>query len=215
MNPRFFRSSADFRRWLEKNHASASELWLGMYKAASGKRGISYKQALDEALCFGWIDGVRKRLDDDSFVQRFTPRRAKSYWSAVNTKRVGELTKAGRMHAAGLAAFERRDKSATRRYSFEREHAVLDAAAERQFRANNKAWTYFESEAPWYRRVVTHWVTSAKKEETRQRRLETLIEDSAAGRRIAAVPQSKGRMAGKTHRGDAAVKTHRKGSKAR
>jgi uncharacterized protein YdeI (YjbR/CyaY-like superfamily) len=184
VKPTFFKTADRLRRWLEKNHASATELWIGFYRKASGKGGITYEQALEEALCFGWIDGVRKRLDDEAYVQRFTPRTAKSYWSAVNIKRVEGLKAAGRMHEAGLAAFERRDRSKTEAYSFERQHAQLDPASEKQFRANAKAWSFFQSQAPWYRRVVIHWVSSAKKEETRQRRLAVLISDSAAGQRI-------------------------------
>ena len=191
MTPVFFASPSAFRRWLQKNHDKESEVWIGMYKVSSSKKGITYKEALDEALCFGWIDGVRKKFDDESYVQRFTPRTAKSYWSLVNTKRVGELKKLGRMHASGLAAFERRDKAATARYSFERETAALEPAAEKKFRANKAAWKYYESEAPWYRRLAVHYVASAKKPETRQRRLETLINDSAAGRRIGILPQRK------------------------
>ena len=183
MKPRFFKTPADFRRWLEKNHAQ-SELWVGFYKKSSGKGSMTYKEALDEALCFGWIDGVRKRFDEEAFVQRFTPRKAKSYWSAVNIKRAGELIGAGRMHDTGRAAFDRRDPDAAERYSFERRNAKLDPAAEKQLRANVKAWPFFQSQAPWYRRVVTHWIISAKRPETRQRRLEILIRDSAAGRRI-------------------------------
>lgn len=190
MTPQFFKTPIHLRRWLEKNHASATELWIGMYRKASGKGGITYDEALEEALCFGWIDGVRKRLDDESYVQRFTPRTAKSYWSAVNIKRVAELKSAGRMHASGLATFERRDASKTGAYSFERQNAKLEPAHEKQFRAKAKAWAFFESQAPWYRRVAVHWVTSAKKEETRQRRLETLIKDSAAGRRIGLLKQN-------------------------
>jgi uncharacterized protein YdeI (YjbR/CyaY-like superfamily) len=186
VNPRFFKTAAHFRRWLERNHASATEVWIGFYRKASGKRGQSYLEALDEALCFGWIDGVRKRLDDESFVQRFSPRRAKSYWSAVNRARATALEAAGRMHPAGLAAFARRDDSGGR-YSFERQAAALDPAAEKRFRANRRAWAFFDAQAPWYRRVAIHWVTSAKREETRQRRLDTLIQDSAAGRRIGPV----------------------------
>ena len=188
MKPTFFKSASHLRRWLEKNHAVSSELWLGMYKKASGKGGVTYKDALDESLCFGWIDGVRKRLNEESFVQRFTPRRTGSYWSAVNVRRARELIEGGRMHAAGRAAFERRDAARTERYSFERQNVTLDAAAERQFRANAKAWAFFQSDAPWYRKVVTHWVSSAKRPETRQRRLETLIRDAAAGRRISGLP---------------------------
>ena len=191
MTPVFFASPSAFRRWLQKNHDKESEVWIGMYKVSSSKKGITYKEALDEALCFGWIDGVRKKFDDESYVQRFTPRTAKSYWSLVNTKRVGELKKLGRMHASGLAAFERRDKAATARYSFERETAALEPAAEKTFRANKAAWKYYESEAPWYRRLAVHYVASAKKPATRQRRLETLINDSAAGRRMGILPQRK------------------------
>ena len=190
MTPRFFKTPGHLRRWLEKNHASATELWIGMYRKASGKGGMSYEEALEEALCFGWIDGLRKRLDEESYVQRFTPRTANSYWSAVNITRVTELKAAGRMHAAGDAAFERRDKSRTGAYSFERQTAKLEPTHEAQFQANTKAWTFFASQAPWYRRVAVHWVTSAKRAETRQRRLETLIKDSAAGRRIGLVKQN-------------------------
>jgi uncharacterized protein YdeI (YjbR/CyaY-like superfamily) len=191
MAPVFFKTPAEFRRWLETHHDTARELWIGMYRKASGRGGITYREALDEALCFGWIDGVRKRLDDLSYVQRFSPRKAASYWSAVNTRRAHELRGAGRMHAAGLAAFDRRDGAKTERYSFERAEARLDAAMEKQFRARAKAWTFFQAQAPWYRRVVTHWVTSAKREETRQRRLAALIKDSAAGRRIGLLGQKK------------------------
>lgn len=186
VTPRFFKTRRAFRQWLETHHASAKELWVGFHRKASGKGGITYKEALDEALCFGWIDGVRRRLDASSFVQRFSPRRAKSYWSAVNTKRAHELQAAGMMHAAGQAAFNRRDGAAAQ-YSFERQAAALDAPAEKRFRANRKAWRFFEQQAPWYRRVAIHWVTSAKRQETRHRRLETLIADSAAGRRIGLV----------------------------
>lgn len=188
MEPRFFRTPAQFRKWLERHHARETEIWIGMYRVSSGKKGITYKEALDEALCFGWIDGVRKRLDDESYVQRFTPRKPKSYWSAVNTRRVEGLKREGRMHAAGLAAFDRRDGAATEKYSFERKAAELYPSQLARFRAEAKAWKYFESEAPWYRRVVVHWVTSAKKEETRERRLATLIDDCAKGRRIGLLP---------------------------
>jgi uncharacterized protein YdeI (YjbR/CyaY-like superfamily) len=186
VEPTFFRTPAAQRRWLERNHSRASELWIGMYKRASGKGGLTYREALDEALCFGWIDGVRRSLDDDAFVQRFSPRTAKSYWSAVNIRRAEELARAGKMHEAGAAAFERRDSAAAERYSFERRNVAFDAAAEKLFRANRTAWEYFQSAPPGYRRLATHWVTSAKRPETRERRLDTLIKESAAGRRIGA-----------------------------
>jgi uncharacterized protein YdeI (YjbR/CyaY-like superfamily) len=161
-----------------------------MHKVSSGKGGLTYLEAVEEALCFGWIDGVRRRLDEHSFVQRFSPRRRASYWSAVNTRRAEELKAAGRMHPSGAAAFERRDKAAAR-YSFERRTAAFDTATEKRLRANRAAWQFFSSQAPWYQRVAIHWVTSAKREETRARRLEALIRDSAAGRRIGLVSPGK------------------------
>ena len=188
MKPVFFRDAAAFRKWLAKHHSSEPELWAGFYKAASGKGGLTYKEAVDEGLCFGWIDGVRKSLDAESYVQRFSPRTAKSYWSAVNTQRAKELITEGRMHAAGVAAFARRDAASSARYSFERETAELTRAQRSQFKANRAAWAYFQSEAPWYRRVTVHWVTSAKRDETRERRLATLIADCANGHRIRGVP---------------------------
>jgi uncharacterized protein YdeI (YjbR/CyaY-like superfamily) len=186
VTPRFFGSQAAFRRWLEKNHATSTELWVGMHKVSSGKGGLTYLEALEEALCFGWIDGVRRRFDEHSFAQRFTPRRPRSYWSAVNTRRAEALKAAGRMHPSGAAAFDRRDKGSAR-YSFERRAAAFDSAADKRFRANRAAWQFFSSQAPWYQRVAIHWVTSARREETRARRLESLIRDSAAGRRIGLV----------------------------
>jgi uncharacterized protein YdeI (YjbR/CyaY-like superfamily) len=190
VKPTFFRTRDHFRRWLEKNHARLTELWIGFYKRDSEKGGLTYKEALDEALCFGWIDGVRKRLDDEAYVQRFTPRTARSYWSAINTRRLEELKEAGRVHAAGLAAFGRRDKAKSERYSFERQAAQLEPDAEAMFRAEAGAWEFFQAQAPWYRRVTIHWVTSARKPETRQRRLEILIRDSAAERRIGLLKQT-------------------------
>ncbi|HSH37637.1 MAG TPA: YdeI/OmpD-associated family protein [Chthoniobacterales bacterium] len=184
-NVEFFTRPAHFRRWLEANHQAAPELWVGFHKRESGRPSITWPESVDEALCFGWIDGIRKRLDDESYVIRFTPRKRRSTWSAVNIKRVGELKREGRMTPAGLAAFERRadDKSAI--YSYEqRKTATLDEAAERQFRANKEAWEFFRSQPPWYRRTAIYKVISAKKDETRQKRLATLIADSAAGRRI-------------------------------
>ena len=183
-NVEFFKSQADFRKWLTKNHATRSELWLGMYKKASGKGGITYKEALDEALCFGWIDGVRKTLNDEAFVQRFTPRKAKSYWSAVNTRRAKELIKEKRMAAPGLKAFEARDPAASARYSFEREAPVFEPAQLKAFKANRGAWDFFEKQPPGYRRLMTFYVTSAKRPETRAQRLDRLIATCAAGKRL-------------------------------
>jgi uncharacterized protein YdeI (YjbR/CyaY-like superfamily) len=185
MNVQYFESQKAFRKWLEKNHDKATELFIGMYRKDSGRGGITYREALDEALCFGWIDGVRKRLDDVSYSQRFTPRKKKSYWSAVNTKRFGELQKLGLIAPPGQAAFDARDPSKTQKYSFEREQAeVFSPELEQKFRAKKKAWTFFEAQPPGYRRLATFWVMSAKQEETRARRLERLIVESAAGKRI-------------------------------
>ena len=183
-DPLFFKSPGEFRRWLAKNHAAQSELWLGMYKKASGKGGITYREALDEALCFGWIDGVRKSLNEDAFVQRFTPRKAKSYWSAVNTKRATELIKEKRMAAPGLKAFEARDPATTARYSFERAAPSFDPAHLKRFKASKAAWTFFEAQPPGYRRLMTFYVTSAKRPETQAQRLERLIQASAGQRRL-------------------------------
>ena len=181
--PRFFKTQADWRTWLEKNHAKAKELLVGFHKVATGKPSITHKQALDEALCFGWIDGVAHG-GDTSWAIRFTPRRKGSTWSDINIARVGELTKLGRMHAAGLAAFEGRDPKKQKRYSGENRGTSLDPAYAKKFRANRKAWAHFESRPPSYRRPAIWWVVSAKREDTRARRLRTLIEDSGAGRRI-------------------------------
>jgi len=182
--PTFFKSAAAWRRWLEKNHDKATEKLVGFYKVGSNKSGITYKQALDEALCFGWIDGGRRGAEA-TWTIRFTPRRPKSIWSAINIKRIEELEADGRMHAAGLAAYETRDPERQKRYSHEnRTSAVLAPVEERAFRANKKAWEYFSAMPPSYRRPAIWWVVSAKHEETRARRLQTLIADSAAGRKI-------------------------------
>ena len=178
-----FKSAAEFREWLQKHHDCATELWLGFYNQRSAEQGITYREALDEALCFGWIDGVRKSIDETTYKQRFTPRKEKSYWSAINIKRVQELTKLGRMAPTGVKAFERRT-SDSGKYSFESRPKKLPAWYEKQFKANDGAWKFFRSQAPWYQRTATFWVVSAKQEETRHRRLATLIGDSAAGRRL-------------------------------
>jgi len=191
MTPKFFATLGKFRAWLTAHHATETELWVGFYKKASGRGGITYNEALDEALCFGWIDGVRKRLDDDACVQRFTPRRTGSYWSAVNVRRANGLIRDKRMAPPGRRAFERRDASAAGKYSFERAAAGFTPAQVRHFRSDRSAWEFFQSQPPGYRRIATFWVVSAKKDETRARRLETLMKDSAAGRRIGLVPSNK------------------------
>lgn len=182
--PAFFPTPGDFRRWLEKNHAKAAELSVGFYKRGSGRPSITWPEAVDEALCFGWIDGVRHRIDESSYRIRFTPRKAKSIWSNVNVKRVAALKKLGRMAPAGLAAFAKADPKKSGIYAYERSNATLGAAYEKSFKANKKAWTFFKAQAPWYQRILTYWVVSAKREETRQRRLAALIANSEAGRRM-------------------------------
>ena len=182
--PTFFKAPGDFRQWLEENHAKVPELWVGFHKKGTGRPSITWPEAVDEALCFGWIDGVRYRVDEISYRIRFTPRRAKSIWSNVNVKRVGALKKLGRIAPAGLAAFAKADPMKAGIYAYERSNPKLGAARERTFKANKKAWAFFKAQAPWYRRTVTHWVVSAKQEETRRRRLAALIADSEAGRRV-------------------------------
>ncbi len=183
-NLKFFKTPAEFRKWLGKNHASVDVLWLAFYKKDSGRPSITYPEALDEALCYGWIDGVRKAVDDVSYTIRFTPRKPDSIWSLVNIRRVGELTKLGRMMSPGIAAFELRDEEKARRYSYENHARALGDVYEKKFRANEKAWEFYEAQAPWYRRTSSFWVTSAKQEETRLRRLEQLMACSARGERI-------------------------------
>jgi uncharacterized protein YdeI (YjbR/CyaY-like superfamily) len=183
MKPAFFESPAAFRAWLAGHHDSDTELLVGFHKKATG-RGITYQEALDEALAYGWIDGVRRRLDDQAYTIRFTPRKPGSIWSVVNTKRVEELIAQKRMKPSGLRAFEQRDQAKTRQYSYEREHAKLDPTLEAALRANAMAAAFFDAQPPGYRKVVTHWVMSAKKDETRARRLAHLIERSAQGARI-------------------------------
>jgi uncharacterized protein YdeI (YjbR/CyaY-like superfamily) len=185
MEPVFFATRDELRAWLERHHAERDELWVGLYKKGSGKPSVTWPEVVDEALCFGWIDGVRRSLGPDSYVNRLTPRRPRSNWSAVNVKRVGELIAEGRMTPAGLAAFEARTGDRTGVYSYEQRHdAVLEPEQEERFRAAPDAWEWFQSRSPYYRRAAVYWVTSAKRAETRERRLQTLIEDSAAGRTI-------------------------------
>jgi uncharacterized protein YdeI (YjbR/CyaY-like superfamily) len=184
VKPTFFKTPADFRSWLEKHHARADELLVGFYKKESGKPSITWPESVDEALCFGWIDGIRRRIDDIRYSIRFTPRRRGSIWSNVNTKRVAELIKDKRMRPAGVKAFEARDPKKTGMYSFERETATLPAEFEKAFRANTTAWKFWEAQPPGYRRLAAYFVTSAKQDETRRRRLDVLIRDSAQGLRL-------------------------------
>jgi len=184
--PVFFADAPALRRWLERNQARADELVVGFLKKASGRRSLTYAEALDEALCFGWIDGVRRSLDADRWCQRFTPRKAKSVWSRVNVRKAEALKKAGRMARAGLTAFDARDAGRTGLYSFEQRRQVrFDRASLETFRGRARAWAFFRAQPPGYRRVATFWVMSARKPEARARRLERLVADSAAGRRLA------------------------------
>jgi uncharacterized protein YdeI (YjbR/CyaY-like superfamily) len=185
MKATFFATPGAFREWLEENHERTPELLVGFYKKASLTPSMTWPESVDQALCFGWIDGVRKRIDEVSYTIRFTPRRAFGVWSAVNIKRAGELSRLGLMRPAGLKAFALRDEKKSAIYSYEqRNSACFPDALESQFRANEKAWSYFESQAPWYRRTATYWVVSAKREETRLKRLIRLIEDSQRQKRI-------------------------------
>jgi uncharacterized protein YdeI (YjbR/CyaY-like superfamily) len=179
-----FKNSAAFRRWLERNHKRATEIWVGFYRKSSGRGGLTYKEALDQALCFGWIDGIRKRVDDASYMQRFTPRTARSVWSLVNIRRVGELTKLGLMTPHGIKVFEARDPARCGIYSFENRPKKLTPELERRFRNDRAAWEYFVAQPPGYRRLAIWFVMSAKKEETRLKRLAVLMDDSAHGRRL-------------------------------
>jgi len=184
MQPKFFTSPEQFRQWLERNHNSATELLIGFHKKASGKKSITYAEALDEALCFGWIDGVRRSLNETSYVQRFTPRKPRSIWSNINVKHVERLKKAGRMHSAGLEAYARRDPKLTGIYSFENRPRELDPEYEKTFRQNKAAWKFFQEQPPSYKRLMIFRTMSAKKEETRLRRLKQLIEYSEKGVRL-------------------------------
>jgi uncharacterized protein YdeI (YjbR/CyaY-like superfamily) len=185
MKPVFFATPAAFRAWLARQHRTASELWVGFYKRSSGRPSITWPESVDEALCYGWIDGIRKTIDETAYMIRFTPRRPESTWSAVNVRRVKALTRLGRMAPAGLRAFERRSPAKTGIYTYEQRHQIqLDAAYEEQLRANAKAWAFFQAQPPWYRRMAVYWVMSAKKEETRMGRLAALIDDSARGRTV-------------------------------
>ena len=185
MEPTTFETPEDFRRWLEQHHDSEREVWVGMRRKSSGKPSMTWVQAVDEALCFGWIDGKTKRVDDTTWMIRFTPRRKGSNWSQRNIGRVEELTKAGRMHPAGVRAFEARPADRSGVYSYEQRHrAVFDPAYEERFRRERRAWAWFEAKAPSYRQAAIRWVVTAKREETRERRLRQLIECSAAGRTV-------------------------------
>jgi len=180
----YFKTAAEFRRWLAAHHATERELLVGFYKKASGMGGLGYKEAVDEALCFGWIDGVKKRVDDSRYTHRFTPRSATSTWSLINARRVKELIALKRMKKPGLAAWARRDPKRTGIYSFENRPKVWDAALEREFKQHAAAWTFFRAQPPGYQRLMVFFVMSAKQPQTRRRRLDVLIRRSAEGTRL-------------------------------
>jgi len=184
MKPIFFRSAAGFRRWLEKHHETAREIWVGFYKMDSGKRGIAYADAVDQALCYGWIDGIRKRIDEEGYTNRFSPRTAKSVWSTINIKRVEELRRLGLMRPPGVRAFDTRDPARSGIYSFENRPKTLAPALERRFKANKKAWLFFQAQPPGYRRLIVFMVMSAKQDETRERRLDRVMKASEKGLRL-------------------------------
>ena len=184
-SPLFFATPEEFRVWLHEHHATARELWVGYYKKGTGRPSITWPESVDVALCYGWIDGVRRSVDSDSYTNRFTPRKPTSHWSAVNIGRVEELTAQGRMQPAGLAAFARRKDETSAIHSYEqREQAALEEAEEQQLRADAAAWQFFQAQPRSYRQAAIRWVISAKRAETRQSRLARLIEDSAQGRTV-------------------------------
>lgn len=181
MTATFFPTQSDLRKWLKKNHKKETELIVGFYKVGSGKPSITWSQSVDEALCFGWIDGVRRSIDKDSYQIRFTQRKPKSIWSAINIRKMEELVKQGLMQQAGLIAFEKREEQRSKIYSHETEAVKFSRSFETRFKANKKAWNYFQSLAPSYKKISSHWVMSAKQEATRLKRLNELIKDSESG----------------------------------
>jgi len=184
MKPIFFTNSSKLRKWFERNYDKKKELLVGFHKAHTGKPSITWSESVDQALCFGWIDGIRKSLGETSYTIRFTPRKPGSIWSDINIKKVEELTKKGLMYAAGIEAFSKRDEEKSRVYSYERNNLQLDKNFVTQFRQNKKAWKFFQSQPPSYQKPVISWVMSAKQEETKLKRLATLIKDSEEGQRI-------------------------------
>jgi len=184
MTPTFFATPKDFRKWLQKNNAKETELLVGFYKVSSGKPSITWPQSVDEALCFGWIDGVRKNVDEESYCIRFTPRKPGSIWSAINIRKIEELTAQRLMQPAGLEAYSKRKESKSKIYSYEKEPVGLGKQYEKIFKANKKAWKFFTNQPAWYQRVAVHRVMSAKQEATQLKRLEQLIKDSEEEKRI-------------------------------
>jgi uncharacterized protein YdeI (YjbR/CyaY-like superfamily) len=198
MEPRFFETPAAVRVWLAENHDKETELLVGFHKRGTGTASITWPESVDEALCYGWIDAIRRSLGPTAYTIRFTRRKATSTWSAINVNRVAELTKLGRMQPAGLAAFARRRTEKTGIYSYERkEEAELAPDEKKAFAANRKAAAFFAAQAPWYRRTALHWVVSAKRADTRERRLQQLVTDSAEGRTLAHLTRPTAKKAAK------------------
>jgi uncharacterized protein YdeI (YjbR/CyaY-like superfamily) len=192
----FFPSPTAFRAWLARNHATAGVLWVGFHRKATGRPTLTWSESVDEALCFGWIDGVRRKVDDTRYAIRFTPRRPGSGWSAVNVAKVAALEAAGKMRTEGRATFAARPDAAARPRGFDfRDEARLPPALARAFRAHPRAWAFFQAQPPGYRRLAAYWVASGKREETRARRFATLLADSAAGRRISLLERRPSRIA--------------------
>jgi uncharacterized protein YdeI (YjbR/CyaY-like superfamily) len=187
----FFPTPKDLRKWFEKNHKKEKELFIGYYKVSSGKPSITWSQSVDEAICFGWIDGIRRSVDDESYCIRFTPRNPKSNWSAINIKKVEELTELGLMKPEGLNTLSFRKEEKSKIYSYENAAVELNRSYEKKFKTNKQAWKYFQSSPPSYQKTTTRWVMSAKQEETRLKRLEELIRDCALGKKIKAMSYGK------------------------
>lgn len=184
MFPKFFTTQSEFRKWLAKNHNKERELLVGFYRVGCGKPSMTWPQSVDEALCFGWIDGVRKRIDDESYSIRFTPRKPTSIWSSVNIKKIEDLTKQDLMQPAGLAAFEKRTANKSKIYAYENEPVQLSPAFEKAFKAHEKAWAFFTTQAPSYQKTMIHWIMRAKQEATQISRLEKTITESANQKRL-------------------------------
>jgi uncharacterized protein YdeI (YjbR/CyaY-like superfamily) len=184
MKLKFFPTQEDFRKWLEENHDQETEIIVGFYKVGLGKNYMNWSEAVDQAICFGWIDGVRRKVDEESYSNRFTPRRASSNWSAVNIEKVRVLTEKGLMKPAGIAAFEKRKEERSAIYAYENELKNFSGEFEKRFKSNKKGWEFFESQANWYKKQMTGWVMSAKQEATRERRLAKLIGESEKGKRV-------------------------------
>jgi uncharacterized protein YdeI (YjbR/CyaY-like superfamily) len=185
MEPHFFENQANFRKWLDKNHNKETELLVGYYKKGSGKPSMTWPESVDQALCYGWIDGVMKSLGNDSYARRFTPRKQASIWSAVNIKKMEDLLEKKLVKPAGLAAYEKRRESHSKIYAYEQENPeALPAAMEKEFKANAPAWEFFMKQAPWYRRTMIYRITSAKQDKTKQARFEKLVNASTEGKRL-------------------------------